>query len=109
MSWWLIGVSGIIVIAYIVTLHKNYWRSLSETRGVTSYLLAMTLHDTVYESQRENLAKFIMMLGAKTPVDLKIQVALRTEELAQRLEKTMTPMVIDRLWKLRSGELKFDL
>lgn len=97
---------GIIVVAYIVTLHKNYWRSLSETRAVTSYLLAITLHDTVYKSQRENLSKSIVMLEAKDPIDLKKQVALRTGELAQRLEKTMTPMVVDRLWKLKSGELK---
>lgn len=109
MAWWLIGVLGIIVIAYLMTLQKNYWRSLSETRAVTSYLLAVTLHDTVYKSQRENLAKFIMVLESKNPLDLKIQVALRTEELARRLEETMTPMVIDRLWKLRRGELKFDL
>lgn len=106
MEWVLIGVLGII-IAYAVTLQKIYWRSLSETRAVTNYLLAMTLHSTVYQSQRENLAKFIMMLEAKNPTDLKIQVSLRTEELAQRLEGTMTPIVVDRLWKLRSGELKF--
>jgi hypothetical protein len=109
MAWWLFGVLSIIVIAYMVTLQKNYWRSLSETRAVTSYLLAMTLHDTVYKSQRENLVEFIMMLEAKDPLDLKIQVALRTEELARQLEETTAPVVIDRLWKLRRGELRFDL
>ncbi len=31
--------------------------------GLTNYLLAVTLHEAVYEAQRENLAKFIMMLG----------------------------------------------
>jgi hypothetical protein len=66
----------------------------------------MTLNETVYQSQRENLAKFIMMLEAKNPIDLKTQVSSRTEEVAQPAENTLSLMVIDRLWKLRNGELK---
>ncbi len=100
--WWLIGVLGII----IVTLFSIYWRSLSESRALTNYLLAMTLHETVYNSQRENLAKFIMELEAKDPIDLKTQVSTRTGEMAQRVEKTMSPMVIDRLWKLEDRRVE---
>jgi hypothetical protein len=108
MDWWLIGTAGTLGIV-IVNLIAIYRRSLSEGRALTNYLLAMTLHDEVYKSQRENLAKFIMMLEAKDPIDLKIKVSIRTGQLAQRVENTMSPMVIERLWKLRSGELKFDL
>jgi hypothetical protein len=66
----------------------------------------MTLHDEVYKSQRENLSKYITMIEAKDPIDLKRQVALRTQEMVQRVENTVSGMVIERLWKLRAGELK---
>ena len=105
MDWWPIGTAGTLGII-IINLFAIYWRSLSESRALATYLLAMTLHDAVYKSQRENLAKFIMMLEAKDPIDLKTKMSVRTGEMAQRVENTMTPMVIDRLWKLRTGELK---
>jgi len=105
MDWWLIGTASTLGII-ILTIFNIYWRSLSESRAVTNYLLAVTLHEAVYEAQRENLSKFIMMIEAKDPVDLKTKMSIRTAEMAQRLEKTMSPMVIDRLWKLRTGELK---
>ncbi len=105
MDWWLIGTAGTLGII-IVNLFNIYWRSLSESRALVNYLLAMTLHDEVYKSQRENLAKFIVMLEAKDPIDVKTKVSIRTGQLAQRVENTMSPMVIERLWKLRTGELK---
>ena len=107
LYWLLIGVLGNGALGIvIVTVFSIYWRSLSENRALTTYLLAMTLHETVYQSQRENLAKFIMMIEAKDPLDLKTQMSARTQEMAQRVENTMSPIVIDRLWKLRTGELK---
>jgi hypothetical protein len=105
MDWWLIGVLGVLGII-IVTLISIYRRSLSEGRALTNFLLAMTLHDEVYKSQRENLSKYITMIEAKDPIDLKMQVALRTQEMVQRVENTVSGMVIERLWKLRTGELK---
>jgi hypothetical protein len=105
MDWWLIGLLVVLGIT-IITLISIYRRSLSEGRALTNFLLAMTLHDEVYKSQRENLSKYITMIAAKDPIDLKMQVALRTQEMVQRVENTVSGMVIERLWKLRAGELK---
>jgi hypothetical protein len=105
MDWWLIGLLVVLGIT-IITLISIYRRSLSEGRALTNFLLAMTLHDEVYKSKRENLSKYITMIEAKDPIDLKMQVALRTQEMVQRVENTVSGMVIERLWKLRAGELK---
>jgi hypothetical protein len=105
VDWWLIGVAGVAGII-ILTLFNIYWRSLSETRALTTYLLAVTLHEAVYVAQRENLAKFIMTIEPKDRIDLKTQVSLRTHAMVQLAEHQMYPMVIERLWKLRTGELK---
>jgi hypothetical protein len=102
--WWVIGALGII----IVTLIAIYRRSLREGRALTHYLLAMTLHEAVYQSQRDNLAKFTMNIEAKDPFDLTSKVSLRTQQLVRRVEKMMIPVVLDRLWKLRTDELKLE-